>query len=171
MKYLGVFAVASWVPISAKLHAAKDKTADILLEASLLKTPGSEGKRRDLCGGAGMGANGKCSRRPPKGYIASASGEALGHPPSLCFSFDDVPHDFTLKHASYLPDPAKAVPGGCQDSSAVALRHHLERLGSPKECMAGMQLTTDNVGYGFGSVLNSWIKVWGFGEQPSLCNK
>jgi hypothetical protein len=71
-----------------------------------------------------------------------------------------VPHDHALKHDSFLPDLQDGVPGPCHDSSSVALRKHLARLSSPAKCEVSQQLTTDNVGYGFGSVVNSWVKPY-----------
>ncbi len=77
-----------------------------------------------------------------------------------CFPFSSVKHDYLLEHDKFLPDPKDAVPGKCHDMLANSLLHRLERLATPKTCSASKQFTTDNVGYGFGSVLNSWTKPY-----------
>ena len=111
------------------------KKDDILMDAMLQSSGGTSQVKRRAKPDAGVGS------------------------PPLCFPFETVDHDFVLKHASFLPDPAQAAPGACKDSATYAFRNHLMRLAAPEKCVASKQMTTDNVGYGFGSVINSWTKV------------
>ena len=93
---------------------------------------------------------------------AAAGGRRLAEASSFfaprCFPFSSVPHDHVMKHSSFHPDPGAAVAGTCQDAAAIALQNHLTRLAAPATCTAAGQVSTDNVGYGFGSVINSWLK-------------
>ena len=97
----------------------------------------------------------------PHAWSSTAEGQ-------LCVPFDAVPHDFMLNQAAYWPEPGRAGMGRCQDSAATALRKHLMRLSEPNECVAAKQMTTDNVGYGFGSVVNSWIKPFAHAVDHGL---
>ena len=56
--------------------------------------------------------------------------------------------------------PLKIHTRCAKDRVAVELQSFLDQLGRPAKCIASQQMTTDNVGYGFGSVINSFIKPY-----------
>mmetsp|Transcript_11660 Transcript_11660/g.14064 ORF Transcript_11660/g.14064 Transcript_11660/m.14064 type:complete len:459 (-) Transcript_11660:154-1530(-) len=85
----------------------------------------------------------------------------------LCFPFHEFPHDLLLTTASFTPDLSK-VDNHCSDVESVTFQQHLKKLGNPAECIVGNQLTTDNVGYGLGSVINSWTKPFMFAISSKL---
>jgi len=146
------------VPSHTKHGKSEDneKSASILKDALLL---------------ASTGTGDRSSRSRSKRHEPSAAAPPT---PSLCFPFDLVSHAHVLEHDSFLPDASDGSPSPCHDPAGIALRKHLTRLASPSQCEASQQLVTDNVGYGFGSVLNSWVKPymyavdkgWSFWSPP-----
>jgi hypothetical protein len=77
--------------------------------------------------------------------------------PKLCFAFDNYPHGMMLTTSTFMPDLSEA--GYCFDNESEEFQTHLKELANPAQCLVDKQLTTDNVGYGLGSVINSWTKV------------
>mmetsp|Transcript_17605 Transcript_17605/g.40424 ORF Transcript_17605/g.40424 Transcript_17605/m.40424 type:complete len:217 (-) Transcript_17605:1330-1980(-) len=96
-----------------------------------------------------------------------AAGQASSSESGLCVPFEAERHDLVLTQRSYLPDPSK-VRTSCRDGSAATMRDLLAQLSAPATCVADQQLTTDNVGYGFGSVVNSWLKPFMFAIDHKL---
>lgn len=80
--------------------------------------------------------------------------------PKLCFPFSEYPHNLMLTTSNFMPDINNAQH--CFDQDSEDFQSHLRDLGNPDHCVVGNQLTTDNVGYGLGSVINSWTKVFFF---------
>eukprot|EP00614_Pseudopedinella_elastica_P031730 CAMPEP_0172619946 /NCGR_PEP_ID=MMETSP1068-20121228/98764_1 /TAXON_ID=35684 /ORGANISM="Pseudopedinella elastica, Strain CCMP716" /LENGTH=484 /DNA_ID=CAMNT_0013426977 /DNA_START=198 /DNA_END=1655 /DNA_ORIENTATION=+ len=98
-----------------------------------------------------------------------AAGQASSSESGLCVPFEAERHDLVLTQRSYLPDPSK-VRTSCRDGSAATMRDLLAQLSAPATCVADQQLTTDNVGYGFGSVVNSWLKPFMFAIDHKLAS-
>jgi hypothetical protein len=84
-------------------------------------------------------------------------GERVIEEPKLCFAFDNYPHGMMLTTSTFMPDLSEA--GYCFDNESEEFQTHLKELANPAQCLVDKQLTTDNVGYGLGSVINSWTKV------------
>lgn len=81
-------------------------------------------------------------------------------PVTICYPFNQLPHDFTLKMSSFIPKVFDNFTGPCSnDTAAHKLGDYLEQLSSPPGCPVSLLLTTSPVPYGVGSSISSWIKV------------
>ena len=87
---------------------------------------------------------------------------------SLCFSYRDSPHNLTEAESSFLPDPARATRGPCQDRDTDLLRTHLLRLADPQSCAPEGQVLVEAPTYGFGSMVSGWLKPFMYTVEHNL---
>jgi hypothetical protein len=157
---------------SQTLEHKSDKSVELMKSALLLSGTPDHSRRKKLNDTPDAASVKLEVTSPPVKSARSPTAEG-----QLCVPFDTVAHDYVLQHSSYLPEPSTSGSAGdgnnyamgqCRDSAALALREQLIRLSEPNACVASKQMTTDNVGYGFGSVVNSWIKPFAHAVDHGL---
>lgn len=89
--------------------------------------------------------------------------EKSGEPTSLCFSFELESHDFVLTNSRFMPNSELSMKR-CKDPLAMELHSQIRMQQLQGTCLASRQIALDHAPYGFGSMLNSYVKVlvWRF---------